>query len=397
MLIRRERVSRTLVHKALIALGFLMLYWPAVTTNLFGDGLAGYEPSSPAPETSVRSWLDGDFQKAADKWWRERFGMRFFFVKLDNQLDYWLYDRTWEGTSSLIIGDGDWFYQRFDVDAYCMTQEPSDEQAVREGLAAVRAFQDAMDERGVPFVFLLTPGKAAVYPGPVPDSYCAPHDSPGHDYDVYRPLLDEYGLRYVDGLELIEAAKPDWPEITLFARGGAHWNELGALPAARAVLEAARPLSTKTIPPLRLLDVSIDHEPDRHDRDLVEFQNLLFPDTDFPVPHPRISMDRRPEGGLHVALVGQSFLEQLAALYARSGGFGRVDHYWYYETGVRDYLSDEWTPHTRETVDWEGGILAADVVVLDLQMIAFASTHVRRFAEDGVAHLATHPRPTTAR
>lgn len=391
MLVERESIRRTWVHKALIALGFLMLFWPAATTNLFGDGLAGYQPSSPAPRASLSDWFDRSFQIAANQWWRERFGMRFFFVKLDNQLDYWLFDRIYEGEFSLVYGDDKWIYNLGGVQGYCMLRAPSDEEAVRNLLAGVRRLQDALDAHGIPFVFLLSPVKASVYPDPIPDQYCTPHGSAGYDYDVYRPLFDEYGIRMVDGYALTNAAKPEWPNVTLFAQGGAHWNNLGAYYTASALLETLRPLVPKPIPPLVLGEVSIDNDPNGHDRDLVDFQNLLFPNTDYPVPHPEITMQRSPEGGLTVSLVGMSYLEQIADIYAESGGFDRVDHYWYYHHSVRDYVTDDSKPLTRETIDWAGGLLAADAVVLDMTMLYFYTEHVAQFVEDGLAHLDGEP------
>jgi len=386
MLIVRTSVSRTWLHRILIGIGGFLLFWPAATTNLFGDGLSGYEPSSPAPPASLSAWFSGEFQQAADQWWKERFGLRFFFVKLDNQIDFWLYERVYEGATIAFGRDG-WLYERAYIEGYCRQREPSPREVVHEGLEGIRALQDALAARGVPLILLITPSKAAVYPDRLPEDACAPHGGGGYDYDAYRPLLDELGIRYVDGYALTEDAKPLWPEITLFSRGGVHWNNLGAYYSAEAVLDAVRPLVDRPIPPLVLDDVVVDHDPNRYDRDLVDYMNLLFPDTDFPVPHPEITMERPGGGGLRVVLVGMSFLEQLAMIYAESGGFERVDHYWYYHHDVRDGITGERTMLERDDIDWETDMLDTDFLVLDFNMLHFQGEHARRFVEDGLAHL----------
>jgi len=386
MLIVRTEISRTPLHKVLIAIGFFLTFWPAATTNLFGDGLSGYEPSSPPPRATLRDWLEGDFQTAADQWWKERFGLRFFFVKLDNQIDFWLWDRIWEG-SSVVFGKDGWLYERAYIQGYCRLREPSDPELVRSDLTGVRALQDAFDARGIPFVLLVTPSKAAVYPEYIPAEYCTPHEGAGYDYEVYHDLLDELGIRWVDGYVLTQAAKPLWPDVTLFAKGGIHWNNLGAYYSAVALLEAIRPLTDRTIPPLVLGDVPVDHHPNRYDRDLVDFQNLLFADTDFPAPHPHITMQRPADRGVRVALVGMSFLEQIAMIFAESGGFDRVDHYWYYHHDVRDALTGKRTPLERESIDWDSAFLDADAVILDMNMLWLQGEHVRRFVEDGLEHM----------
>jgi hypothetical protein len=376
--------------RLLIAVGAWLLFWPAATTNLFGDGLAGFVPESPAPRASLRDWLDGRFQSRAETWWRERFGMRFFFVKLDNQIRYWLYGKLDRG-GSVVAGPGDWLFEKGYVAGYCREHPPSDESQVRADLAALRALQDALDARGVPLVLLITPSKAAVLPEHLPAEACAPHGGGGYDYDVYRPLLDEYGLRAVDGFALTVASEALWPELTLFARGGTHWNELGAYYSAAALLDAVRPLARVAIPPLLLEDVQVDERPNSYDRDLVSLQNLLFPDTRYPAVHTRIRMARDPERGVRVALVGMSFLEQIAAIFAASGGFERVDHYWYYQHERRDALGGGTTKLERDRLDWEREFLDADFVVVDLNMLHLQGEHVRRFAADGLARLGAGP------
>ena len=227
MLIVRTEISRTWLHKILVFVGGLLLFWPAVTTNMFGDGLSGYEPDSPPPPMSASAWFEGDFQTAADQWWKERFGLRFFFVKLDNQIDFWLYGRVYEG-ATVVFGKEGWLFERAYIEGYCRLREPSPPELVRESLEGLRALQEAFDARGVPLVLLISPSKAAVYPERIPDEFCTPHEGAGYDYEVYRDWLDEIGLRYVDGYAITQAAKPLWPDITLFARGGIHWNNLGA-------------------------------------------------------------------------------------------------------------------------------------------------------------------------
>lgn len=386
MLIVRTEIKRTWLHKILIFVGAFLLFWPAITTNLFGDGLSGYEPDSPPPRASLSDWLEGTFQAAADQWWKERFGLRFFFVKLDNQLDFWLYGRVYEG-ATVVFGKDGWLFEKAYIEGYCRLREPSDPELVRETLEGLRALQDAFDARGVPFVLLVSPSKAAVYPEKIPDEYCAPHEGAGYDYEVYRDWLDDYGIRWVDGYAITQAAKPLWPDITLFAKGGIHWNDLGAYYSAEALLAALRPLSDRTIPPLVLEDVVVDHDPNRFDRDMVDYLNLLFPDTDFPVPHPTITMQRPADGGLRMVLVGMSFLEQLAVIYAQTGAFDRVDHYWYYHHDVRNALTGDKTPLDRGGIDWDEAFLSADMLIIDMNMLHLQGEHVRRFVEDGLAHM----------
>jgi hypothetical protein len=77
---------------------------------------------------------------------------------------------------------------------------------------------------------------------------------------------------------------------------------------------------------------------------------------------------------------------------AQTGAFEQLDHYWYYHHDIRDVLTGTKRPVTRETIDWPGEILAADLLVLDLNMRQVANLHAERFVEDGLAWLAANPR-----
>ena len=66
----------------------------------------------------------------------------------------------------------------------------------------------------------------------------------------------------------------------------------------------------------------------------------------------------------------------------------QLDHYWYYHHEIIDNLTGEVRPLDRESVDWPGQILAADLVVLEMNMVTFRVEHVRRFLDDGLAWIA---------
>jgi len=372
----------------LITLGMVALFLPSFTTGLFGDGLAGYEADAPAPEASPEAWLGRTFQNAADEWFKERFGMRFFFVKLNNQIDYSVFGKVFEGEASVAFGKDEWLYENFYIESYCHELEPTPVEEIRAIFVKARAFQDLMDARGVPFFMLISPSKVVLYPEHLPEGACAPHDGGGADYDAAIPILEELGVRYVDGYEVTRQAMPLWPDVTLFTRGGTHWNNLGAYYSAAAIIEQADQLSSKRIPGLKLGEVVIDNRPTGPDRDLVSFLNLLFPPTDFPTAHPAVSMEPSPSGPIKGIFVGMSFLEQIMMLFAQTDAFEQLDHYWYYHHEIRDALRGTKTPIEREQVDWAGQILAADFVVLDVNMHTLRAKHAERFLDDGLAKLA---------
>jgi alginate O-acetyltransferase complex protein AlgJ len=387
----REIVSRSRFHKAWVLIGSVALFLPAATTNLFGDGLAGYEPGSPAPQARISDWLDRTFQTRADLWWKERFGMRFFFVKINNQINYTLFERVYEGTNTVVFGKDGWLYESPYIASYCETAVPMPDDELRDLFTKVKTLQDELDARGVPFLLLITPSKVALYPERIPDGNCEPHDGGGADYDHGLPMLREMGVRHVDSFAVTEAAMPLWPQVTLFTEGGTHWNNLGAFYTAARILEVADEINDRHVPRLELVDVVIDEKPTGPDIDLVNYLNLLFPPTRFPTAHPEVVLAPSPDRPLRAVFIGMSFLEELILVYAQTEGFEQLDHYWYYHHEVRDGLGGPARPVDRETVDWENEVFSADILVLDINMVTFNLKHARDFLDDSLAWLAANP------
>ena len=145
--------------------------------------------------------------------------------------------------------------------------------------------QDFFEARGKTFLYVITPSKPAVYPEALPAGLncpSKPYDRQ-HKVAVYRQMLDRNGIHYLDAATLIAEARASYP-ISMFPRGGIHWNMLAAGLAAQALTDKLNALHESPILTPFTLTWERSFKPQGSDRDLIEILNLMWPDTHYEVP-----------------------------------------------------------------------------------------------------------------
>src|SRR5947209_2354525 len=73
--------------------------------------LEGFSTTEKAPPLTAATWLDGTFQKQFDDWFTGSFGARNFLVRLNNQLLYTAFRRSYMCHGWLVVADHDVLYE----------------------------------------------------------------------------------------------------------------------------------------------------------------------------------------------------------------------------------------------------------------------------------------------
>jgi hypothetical protein len=381
---RSRRRSR--IQSALIGLGAIALFVPGLLTNVFGDGVGNWDPTSPAPRLELADWFGGDFQMDADAWFRERFGLRFLFVRLDNQLRWSFFsEMRGEGLVELVMGQDGHLIQWLYIDRYCGLIETADAERLSELATDLRRLQDALAARGIAFIFVISPNKVSVLPESMPDDGCPPHALHGPEYALAMPIIREAGIHHVDNFVAARRALGLHPEAGLFPRGASHWNRLAAFYGAEAILEKIDELVEQDVPGIRLDSYVVHNRPEGDDLDLARNMNLLWIEDDYVTAEPKISSMGEIERPLRVVVVGGSFMMLPLEIIAKTRNFEQIDYYFYYYQAFVDYLKG--TYHTvrravdTDAIDWQGDIFQADVIILEANMADFFPAHMEPFTK----------------
>jgi alginate O-acetyltransferase complex protein AlgJ len=337
--------------------------------------LSGVTNPAPQPRFDLQSLLSGATQSAMEPWLTERMGRpREFYLRLKNGFDFVL-GRSDAGVS---IGRSWVLNGKSYVDEWCLRHDRQvTEAAVAPEIAAVVAIRNAMQARGKPFVFLISPSKAAVLPEYLP-TWCAPTDQP-RQYDVLLAGLKSADVPVVDGHDIALHAKATehWAP---FGRDGVHWNDIGQFYAARALVGELERQLGQQIGDLRLKDLKVDDRPRGAEADAGLIANLPFVLQPVSV-HARFEVANRltaPTG----LFVGTSFSWGPLEIMMGQKLFSRSKLYYYFTSSYRYDPGDLVGNAEGQTAasDFSHWLSSADFVVLEANEAELRVGHIARFA-----------------
>jgi hypothetical protein len=362
------------------------LYWAGNRT------LAGITVQRESPALSWDAWFDGKYQEGATRWLSENFAGRELLIRLNNQLLWSVFGKSYMMQEMIIQGRHN---DLFSSDYIAFREgfaAPASQGYIDEIAAKAALLQHRLATGGTAFAVLLTPDKPSFYPQDLPARYqprVPGSPQPPPVVDRLIAALARAGANYVDGRAVTQqvAAKDPW---RTFPRTGVHWNRLTASATAEALLRSLEKSSGRPFPNLLATNIRSTLLPDAADADLATLLNLMW------MPHETyVKADyscREPSPGT-LTIVGGSFANALDSIYDESGAFAQINHYHYFKIDVQRFPANE-TEHVDEAhVPWERDFLSAQAVVLEINPQYVTGRHPLAFLN---AALAAGPRAAAA-
>ena len=207
---RRDRVFAA-VLVAVMAAGA----WQAIAAWRNPASLEDLVPGSEA-------WTDGRNTRALEKGMDAHLPARDGLVAFANGLRYRLLRG---GGSDVAVGRAGWLYLTEEL-----RHDPAAAGAQDVRLDLLTEASRRLDSRGVRLVIALVPDKARVHPDFLPGGHY-PHHHDGR----YRGALLELRSRGVEVVDLLGPLRRVANEGPAFYRTDTHWNQAGAVAAARAI------------------------------------------------------------------------------------------------------------------------------------------------------------------
>lgn len=361
----------------------LFLFMPTLQFSLNilpNTTLIGKELDFPEDQWSWAGWLDGSFQDQYTKRRDIRLGLRDYFVKTYNQLQYTLFNRITSTTgTNVVIGKDNWLYEKVYIDKF-NTASRDDGSLIDARVQRLRKLQDQLEGMGIVFVYVIAPSKAELYPEYIPDNLRKEPLAPGikTDYQQTVASFEKYGVYFVDSHTLLWNEKQENGH-QLFGPSGVHWNKYAAYLAWKNL---ASVVNDKLRVPLQL--PPLDHVESRTsepvEADLGGVLNLwerslTSPETDYPVfALPPTTNSEKPS----ILLVGDSFLFTLVDIIQRAKLATDVDAWYYFKRHFKYLLSEGHlkdspmgssvpsveTPMDKSTLDWQNQLFGKDMVIL---------------------------------
>lgn len=316
--------------------------------------LHGVEKKTAIPDLTISSWFDGSFQSKFEAWYNQVHGLRDYFVRTDNQINFVLFHQvSSQQNLGLFLGEKNNLYERPYINNYLkLDSQPRNK--IRAIAEQIRDLQDGLAAKGIPFFFMISPSKATIYPEYIPDYMLSQEKEHAlSNYQKLIPFLEEFGINYLDGQKFISDLKRQ-SNYQLFPKGGTHWNYFASYQVTQQLIQHIEALTQKRMHRLQLERIEWTRVPRGSDHDLAQLANLWDPSPFLDInPYPIVQKEVIEGASLpNALLVGTSFLN---------------GPYWYLtENCLISELSNNYTYYRVKSIDdMKRDIFDRDIVILE--------------------------------
>jgi len=224
------------------------------------------------PAFNIQNWFNGIFQSNEEKFINNNFGFRSSFVRLHNQLDYWLFSKV--NANNVIIGQDGYLYELSYINEY-LGRKFVGKKSINKSISDLKILSDSLAARDIDIVVLLAAGKASFFPEYFPDSL-ATISKTISNYDYFSYALDSANILNIDFNRWFVNMK-DTSQYALFTKGGIHWSKYGEYLVADSIIKYVENLKGVKLPKLKLEKIETSFLPRNRDNDIeVEKNDVVF-------------------------------------------------------------------------------------------------------------------------
>lgn len=317
-------------HRVLLAI-LLVLLWTGFVQDTFNPvkekGLDGDVSVSDDVPFDFRSWFEGGFQEGKDAYLNDHFGFRNTCIRINNQINYSLYDRL--NAREIVVGKDQVMFEESYIVGYFGRNAIPAEQIVQR-LESLQLLSDTLRKLNKTFLFVVSPGKASYYSEAIPDHMTGSKDS--SNYELFSARAGAYPeINIIDFRALFLQLKNTSP-YPLFPKFGVHWAPYGVELAADSIFNIIESVDSIQLRRLKAVNYHMDFARDV-DYDIAAGLNLLFGPGDDIIAYPEHEYIQPPNYPMPKLLViSDSFYYNL---FDRFNYSFSENVFWYYFRDTR--------------------------------------------------------------
>ena len=318
--------------------------------------LDGVAPKPEFAPFSLENWWDGKFQEQRNTYFNDSIGFRPDLVRMNNQLDYWLFRKV--NANTIILGNDDYLFGSRYIDEYNGLGYPGDT-GIIDACYKMKKIQDTMAKLGKTFVFVTSPSKPYFFSEKIPE-YLVRREAHKTTYWAYEHFADSLHVNKIDFNAWFKKIK-DTSKHVLMTRQGIHWSIYGGMLAADSMVKYIEHARGINLPHLHLTKFNYSDTPRSPDADLGTILNLIYPITKEHLTYPDLEyMEHGAVQKPKTIYIGDSFLwlwNENHVMQKTSNGW----EFWYYNNTV---WSDSVAEAHMSDYKWQESMMKADCIVL---------------------------------
>ncbi|MEI8280671.1 MAG: hypothetical protein WCG87_13010, partial [Bacteroidota bacterium] len=323
----------------------------------------GFKPADNTDFT-VKGWWDGSYQHQKDQYLNDEMGFRADLVRLNNQIDYSLFDKCHAGWT--IKGKDCYMYQWPYTDAY-YGNDYVGYQTVLDRSIKLKAIQDTLERLGKHLILVYMPSKASSYPEYIPVDRVKAQIGMTN-YRAYRHVGDSLGIRQVDMDAWFVSMKHSSKE-PLYSKQGIHFTMYGATLCGDSLVRYMEGITHIRV---QHPDWSKMEHTDKirgGDDDVSVELNLIFPVCKETLAYPIVKdIPDTATRKINAIYIGDSYTQKMVEFGIVHKMNGQCE-FWSLFKELHDINHPKWS--FMKDYDWKAAINTADCVVLAYTLFNF--------------------------
>ncbi|MBK8954712.1 MAG: hypothetical protein IPM34_04040 [Saprospiraceae bacterium] len=309
------------------------------------------------------NWFEGRYQHYKEAWLNDEFGFRSFFVRLNNQWDYLLFDKV--HANSVIRGKQNYLFEYNYIKAYYGLDFVGRDSIYNRMQRAAR-IRDLLKSKGKELLLVFAASKGQYFPEYFPDSIQYSRNET--NYEHYLQACDHFQLDYVDFNAFLLDAK-DTSKHALYPKYGIHWSHYAACLVADSLIHTIELKLKKDLPDIWWRKIH-KAPPEFDDNDIEKGLNLLFPLRGPLYAYPQYQFEK-PEGKYlpNVMVIADSYYWSLFNLGIHKS-FNR-NPFWY-------YMFEVYEPGGVEMKSGNSSFLARDLEACEIVVVISTDANLSR-------------------
>lgn len=324
------KIEKTYWQNILFAVFLTALFIPMIvkSLNLINEKpLGGVIVRTDKPALSDSTWFDGSYQQQYEKYLNENIGLRKTFIRLNNQIDFSIFDKT--SAEKVVIGKDNYLFENNYIDATTGKDFIGNDKA-QSLIEKAKEVESILNDMSIKMLIAFTPGKATFYQEYIPEKYFSNNINPTTNHAVLTELCKKEQINYIDFNTWFLDIK-DTSTYPLFPKAGIHWSYYGMYLCADSLIKKIETDISKDIPDLQVQNIEISSEQRDPEYDLGNLMNLLYPIKTYDLAYPQFSYNQENKYRPKVLVIGDSFYWNIYFSGIPANIFNSLD-FWYYNS-----------------------------------------------------------------
>ena len=317
------------IRSILLGVALLLLMVPYFQGKFNVVKLTPLKGAISEPENSYFSfsdWFSGTYQEREETYLNETFGFRSFFIRMNNQLAFSLFNKA--KANGVVVGKENYLFEENYIKAYYGTDYMGRD-SIAGRMQRLKYIQDTLARLDKNLILVFAAGKGSFYPEYFPEKYKA--EKGVTNYETHLELARQMGISFIDfnSYFVENKGKSKYP---LYPQYGIHWSYYGMYLAADSMIRFMEQTRGIDMPDLHWNETTFS-QPKEDDYDIADGLNILWRLKSFDMAYAPIRIQSDPEKTKpSVVVIADSYYWGMFN-FGISNAFTN-SHFWYYNQQI---------------------------------------------------------------